>query len=187
MYPTEPMPLPTDPTHPLRYHPFYCEENAWWLCAEPALGLGPHQALFISGLAGHCPFLHQRAVARGEVLWWDYHCVVLDGSKRIWDLDSRLPLPCPGLDWLDRTFAFAEAQPEPWRPRFRLVAAGAFRAHFASDRRHMRNEDGSWGRPPPPWPAIGEGWNLDAYRDVEAAGPGELLDCDGLRTRLRLG
>ena len=180
------MPQSTAPHPTFHYHPFYCEENAWWLCAEPALGPGPHQVTFISGLAGHCPFLQQRAVDPGKVLWWDYHCVVLDGSGRIWDLDSRLPLPTLGLDWLDQTFPFGDELPTRWRPRFRLVPAADFRRHFASDRRHMRNSDGDWTQPPPPWPAIGEGWNLDVYRDIgDTSGPGELLDIESLRSRLR--
>jgi hypothetical protein len=174
-----------DLRHPFRYHPYYCEENAWWLCAEPVLGPGPHQVVFISGLAGNCPFLHQRAIAPGDVLWWDYHCVVLDGSDRIWDLDSRLPLPTPALDWLAQTFPFGNELPARWRPYFRLVPAADFRRHFASDRRHMRNSDGSWTQPPPPWPPIGEGWNLDIYRDIKAAGPGELLSIEALRAKLR--
>jgi hypothetical protein len=174
----------TDQHHRFHYQPYYCEENAWWLCADPVLGPGPRGVLFISGLAGHCPFLHQRASAPGDVLWWDYHCVCLDGSGRIWDLDSRLPLPTPALDWLARTFAFGDELPARWRPRFRLVPAAEFRRDFASDRRHMRSQNGEWRQPPPPWPTIGNGWNLDVYRDIRTPGPGELLDLEALRKRL---
>lgn len=178
------MPQPTHPARHFRYQPFYCEENAWWLCAEPALGSGPRGVLFIAAPAGHCPFMHSRAAAPGEIVWWDYHCVCVDGSGRIWDLDSRLPLPCPGLDWLKRTFPFDDGLPPRLRPRFRLVPAAEFRLQFSSDRRHMRNPDGSWLRPPPPWPVIGDGWNLAEHCDMQAEGPGELMAIETLRARL---
>ncbi|KOB65718.1 Protein N-terminal glutamine amidohydrolase, partial [Operophtera brumata] len=37
---------------------------------------------------------------------------------------------------------------------FRVVPAKQFLQHFASDRRHMKRPDGSWIKPPPPYPAI---------------------------------
>lgn len=158
------------------YQPFYCEENAWWLCAEPTLGPGPRYVIFIANRAGLCPFLGQRAAPPGEIIGWDYHCVVLDGQVRIWDLDSRLSLPSPGAAWLAGTLPFGPQLSAELRPWFRLVPADDFRRDFASDRSHMRTPDGRCQHPPPPWPPIGQGMKLHDYLDLTAGGPGELLD-----------
>lgn len=158
-----------------RYHPFYCDENAWWLCAEPALGDGPRHVVFIMAPRGACPLAAQKAVPPGDLCWWDYHVVVLDAANRIWDLDTRLGCPVPGRDWLAGSFPFVEQLPADLQPLFRLEQADTYRARFASDRSHMRSTEGGWLHPPPPWPPIGEGMRLPDYRRTDAAGPGELL------------
>nr|XP_033933770.1 protein N-terminal glutamine amidohydrolase [Pseudochaenichthys georgianus] len=38
--------------------------------------------------------------------------------------------------------------------KFRVVPAHSFLLNFASDRSHMKNSDGSWKMPPPPYPPI---------------------------------
>jgi hypothetical protein len=159
----------------LRYHPFYCEENAWWLCADPALGPGERYVVFVLARAGRCPMLEQRVVPRGRLIAWDYHAVTVDGDRRVWDLDSRLPLPSPGIDWLDATFALADRLPAIYAPRLRIVPADDYRMGFASDRSHMRDRRGRYQRPPPPWPPIGRGMTLPLYLDPAAPGPGRLL------------
>jgi hypothetical protein len=169
----------------LRYQPFYCEENAWWLCMEPALGPGPHQVLFVLSDAGVCPVAAQRAVPPGALCWWDYHVVVLDGSQRIWDLDSRLGCPLPARDWLDGSFPQLQALPAQFQPLFRLVPAADYRADFASDRSHMRTANGGWLQPPPPWPPIGTGMRLPAYRSTAPTAPGTLLTWHQLLAHLR--
>ena len=173
-----------------RYQPFYCEENAWWLCAEPALGEGPRHVVFITNRIGLCPFAAQRAAAPGEIIWWDYHCVVLDGAGRLWDLDSRLAMPLPAAEWLARSFPFAPRLPAELKPCFRLVPADDYRRDFASDRSHMRRASGGWQRPPPPWPCIGAGMNLPTYLDLAdaaATGPGTVLNWDAMRLRCSQG
>jgi hypothetical protein len=168
----------------LHYQPFYCEENAWWLCADPALGPGERQVVFVVSLAGRVPLLGQRLAPPGRALAWDYHVVTVDGAGQVWDLDSRLALPSPGLDWLDSSFALAGRLPVVYGPRFRVLGASDFRRDFASDRRHMRDRRGRWLRPPPPWPAIGTGSNLGHYLDPLAPRPGRLMDLAGLRAWL---
>jgi hypothetical protein len=107
---------------------------------------------------------------------WDYHVVVVDGQGRVWDQDTRLSLPSPGVAWLDQTFALAGHLPASYDPRLRVIPAGEFRASFASDRRHMRDRHGRYQRAPPPWPSIGEGrMNLARYLDPESPHPGRLL------------
>jgi protein N-terminal glutamine amidohydrolase len=160
----------------LHYQPFYCEENAWWLCADPALGPGEPQVVFITSLAGRVPMLGQRAAPPGRLILWDYHVVVADGAGRIWDLDSRLPIPAAGLDWLAKTFALANRLPPAYGPCLRLVPAKSYRRDFASDRSHMRDSKGRWRHPPPPWPPIGCGMTLPMYLNPEAPGPDRLLD-----------
>ena len=164
-----------------RYQPFYCEENVWWLCAEPALGPGERFVVFLVSRAGCCPMLAQRAAPPGRLIAWDYHAVVADAQGRVWDLDSRLPLPSPGLDWLDATFALADRLPRVYAPRLRVIPARDFQQGFASDRGHMRDARGRYLRPPPPWPPIGSGTTLYRYLDPRETEPGTLLDLDGAR------
>jgi hypothetical protein len=74
----------------------------------------------------------------------------------IWDLDTRLEFPCAACDYLASTFP--DGAPGEYRPLFRAIPAEAYLAGFSSDRRHMRNADGSWRKPPPAWPLLrGEG------------------------------
>lgn len=163
----------------LRYQPFYCEENAWWLCAEPALGSGPRHVIFVTSRAGRVPMLGQRAAPPSHLIAWDYHVVVVDGLGRVWDLDSRLPLPTSGPQWLNRSFALADRLPALYAPRLRIVAAEDYRRDFASDRGHMRDTKGRWRHPPPPWAPIGSGMSLPLYLDPDAPGPGTLFDLLG--------
>jgi hypothetical protein len=182
----QPLLTPAHLTTGFHYQPFYCEENAWWLCAEPALGEGLRHVVFILSRQGACPLAAQWAAPPGELCWWDYHVVVLDGAARIWDLDSRLGCPVPARRWLTGSLPFAEHLPAEMRPLFRLVPAAAYRAGFASDRSHMRTADGGWLHPPPAWPPIGQGMTLPAYRSTHPGGPGQLLDWDGF-SRLTVG
>jgi hypothetical protein len=181
---------PEYPRH-FRYQPYYCEENAWWLCVEPALGPGERWVIFLTSRGGRVPMLGQRASPPGRLVAWDYHVVVADAQGRIWDLDSRLPLPSPGLDWLAKSFALAHRLPARYAPRMRSIPAESYRRDFASDRSHMRDARGHWQRLPPPWDPIGTGMNLSLYLDPESPGSGLLLDlpraADWLRARTLAG
>jgi hypothetical protein len=168
-------------TDRLRYQPFYCEENVWWLCGEPDLGSRRASAVFLTAPAGCCPMLNQRAAPPGRWIAWDYHAVLVDGRGRVWDLDSSLPLPSPGRGWLEESFAPASRLPPAYRPRFRVVPCGQFRADFASDRSHMRDPRGGWLRPPPPWPPIGRGNRLPEYLDPHGPTPGRLMSLTEFR------
>lgn len=172
------------PAQSFRYQPFYCEENAWWLCNEPEVSAGNAHVAFITNHFGHCPVAAQRAVAPDQVICWDYHVVLLDAARRIWDLDTRLGLPLPAADWLVGSFPFIDHLPAYLSPTFRLIPCAAYRRDFASDRSHMREADGRWQHPPPPWPIIGNGMNLHRYRHPSAEEPGELLDWHALRERV---
>jgi hypothetical protein len=140
--------------------------------------------VFVVNRRGTCPLAAQTAAPPGELCWWDYHVVVLDGAGRIWDLDTRLGCPMPGTAWLRGSFPFLDRLPADLRPLFRLIAGEDYRTHFASDRSHMRTVGGGWLHPPPPWPAIGNAMLLPLYLRPDAGGPGELLEAAQLRRRL---
>lgn len=176
-----------------RYQPFYCEENIWWLCVEPPLGVHIELVIFVASLSGICPIAEQQAGAADGVAWWDYHCIALDQKRRIWDLDTKLPQPVAARIWIAHSFPQAAAWPAPLRPLFRLVPSADYLRDFSSDRRHMRDAAGHWLQPPPPWPCIGVGDSADAkastrtdtkgdlryYRDLSASdGPGIVIDLD---------
>ncbi|WP_462320029.1 protein N-terminal glutamine amidohydrolase [Halochromatium sp.] len=194
----------------MRYQPFYCEENIWWLCAEPPPGVTIEQVIFVAGLHGICPIAEQRAGGVDGIAWWDYHCIGLDHERRIWDLDSRLPLPVAASTWLARSFPNTAGLPAALQPLFRLVPGADYLRDFCSDRRHMRSADGGWLQPPPPWPCIGAdenpataasdrqssvmghaggaaGSNLLSYRDLSEPdeGPGVVLDLAAFRAACR--
>ena len=163
-----------------RHQPFYCEENIWWLSSEAEIATDPAFVVFIANLKGHCPFFAQRAAAEGEAIFWDYHVILLDSLMQVWDLDTRLPLPCRLEDYLRRSFPPAGRLPADWEPRFRVQPSIRYRADFASDRSHMRIGK-RWRKPIPPWPAIGQGMNLMDYADMRQPGPGTVFDLNGLR------
>lgn len=177
-----------DPRARHRYQAYYCEENAWHLCQAPALGPAPW-VVFVSNPARQCLMLAQRA---GHGQWaqvvWDYHVVVFDALDtplaRCWDLDTRLPFPVRARTWLAQTFAWVGHADTRYEPRFRVMPRAIYLDHFASDRRHMKAEDGRWRAPPPPWPCIGAEHRLDIFVDMGPDGPGVVLDLDALRKRL---
>ncbi|MCR9160090.1 MAG: hypothetical protein ACE37F_37795 [Nannocystaceae bacterium] len=161
-----------------RYCPFYCEENVWHLANDPQVGQGPRHVLLISNAARQVALWQQRAGAaeNGGLVVWDYH-VVLTCAAKVWDLDSRLAQGVVLAEYLAQTFRGA---PERFAPAFRVMPAEVYRDALASDRRHMRAEDGAYRQPPPPWPAIGQGHTLDALLDFERGEPGVVVDLPGL-------
>ena len=137
----------------------------WWLC-ERLLQRGDVQSaccVFISNAERRVLMLRQRAgnKRRDGLIVWDYHVITVAAIATVppvnspWyvlDVDSTLPFPCPLSTYLQASFPSVAAA--HLLPLFRLVPAAAYTAHFASDRSHMRREDGSWYEPPPSWPAI---------------------------------
>jgi hypothetical protein len=168
------------------YQPYYCEENVWHLCQHAALA-GRSSALFISNRDRCCALWNQRAAAEGSAVLWDYHVVAVShGDGMVWDLDTRLPLPCDLASYLDGTFSDDPRLPEGLQPVFRLFDGATFVATFASDRSHMLDTRGEYLQPPPPWRAIGQGRTntLQTFVDMEADGPGRVLTLEALRLEL---
>ena len=169
------------------YQAYYCEENVYHLARAPELAGRPREVVFISNADRACAMWYQRAAARpGWPILWDYHVVLLAAAPwEVWDLDTTLGMPVPAADYLRRSFR--AGMPEELCPRFRVVAAEAFEATFASDRSHMRLPGGRWRKTPPPWPLIGpRGAPSNLMRFVDMADPfvGEVLDLPGMLARI---
>ena len=196
---------PGTPPPAFDHQPYFCEENAWRLCAHPLLAGSEVLVAMVTGArAGwRVRCRRQRAAGPAGVLEWDYHVLVfarpaavvtatdataaaasgsLPAAWQAWDLDSTLPLPCTAAEWLSGTFR----PPAPvWLlPFFRVFSGAEYRRVLSSDRAHMRTGE-RWHKPPPPWPAIGESpANLFDLLDPQRPVPGEVLDLAALRARL---
>lgn len=163
----------------VRYTPFYCEENIWWLAQAPALAGFARWVVFISNPYKTCALWSQRAAAQPAApVVWDYHVVLLTRAESadapsaadwtIWDLDSVAGSPLAARRWCEVTFPYSvtpsgsasggRVQPR-YAPWFRLIQADTFVRAFRSDRAHMRDASGVFLHPPPPWPAISAGEN----------------------------
>ena len=172
----------------LPHQPFYCEENATFAATlnPEALAIHRRRVIVLRGRGAHVAVWAQAAgreagldqenqhneddeddasldpSLRGVILW-DYHVVAMhqadDGAWWVVDADC-LEGPClPLITWLIASFRDGVA--EPCQPLFCVFTVDDWQKRFASDRRHMRDSDGAWHRPPPPWPPIGVGHTLD--------------------------
>lgn len=179
-----------------RYHAFYCEENVWHLCQAPALAAQARRVVFVSNAQRACPLWLQRAAPSAhQPVVWDYHVVLVarphpEARWRVWDLDTLLPFPCDLDDWLRASFAPPGAIPDRYAPRFRVLDAQRYLDTFASDRSHMRRDDGAWTVAPPPWPCIQTAAaSMNLMRFVDTQDPtfvGHIDDLPGLRRRFGL-
>ncbi|KAL0961942.1 hypothetical protein UPYG_G00333720 [Umbra pygmaea] len=144
------------------YTSCYCEENVWKLCeqiqTQTQISLDEMYAVFISNEKRTIPIWKQKSSREGQPVVWDYHVVLLHQSKQgpsfIYDLDTVLPFPCP-LDVYNKE-AFRTDRgiiPAFWR-KLRVIPAHTYLKNFASDRSHMKEADGTWRMPPPPYPCI---------------------------------
>ncbi len=93
-----------------------------------------------------------------------------DASWKIADFDTLLPFPCVAKEYLSGSFIADETS------TFRVVDADYYTKHFASDRRHMLNQDGVYLQQPPPWEKIGSGFNLWDFVAVSNSEHGQLYD-----------
>ena len=157
------------------YHPYFCEENIWQLCADGSVPEEGRQVVFITNKLRRVAIDKQRAAGGGAAVW-DYHVVLVAGGQ-VWDPDSTLGMPVGLERWIRESFPPGESQ---FAPRFRVIDAAAYRSSFASDRSHMLDSRGRPLHPFPPWPQIGEGMNLPRLIDVESDFLGNVVDLDGL-------
>ena len=88
---------------------------------------------------------------------WDYHVILIykpDERCLVFDLDSDLPFPTYFHKYVTETFRTDAILNPEYHRFFRVIPASLFLQTFASDRRHMKKPDGSWMKPPPPYPCI---------------------------------
>ena len=103
---------------------------------------------------------------------WDYHVILVSRAAgadwEVWDLDTYCPLPESLPRYVAATFTPEPQLPLTLRPRFRVVDGAEYLATFSSTRAHMRRRNGSYRKPPPPWPPITGGTvQLPTWLDVK--------------------
>ncbi|KAJ7109232.1 N-terminal glutamine amidase-domain-containing protein [Mycena epipterygia] len=123
--------------------PFYCEENIFLLCEAFILLQEEVSAVFISNELKTVALWNQKLSKDAHsVVVWDYHVVLLlrsrDGQNWIYDLDTRLAVPCPLKDYLLQTFR--QDVSSAYQSLFRIVPGPTYVEYFASDRSHMHIE-----------------------------------------------
>ncbi|CAG4978202.1 unnamed protein product [Parnassius apollo] len=167
----------------------YCEENVWKLCQDVSLRIpGELDRCFVVFISNPCrtvPLWKQRAGREEDrLVIWDYHVIFLYSwdckTCLVYDLDSELPFPTFFHKYVTETFRTDQVLKSDFHRFFRVVSAKQFLQHFASDRRHMKRPDGSWIKPPPPYPAICTSvstHNLDEYINMDlGSGPGQVFN-----------
>jgi len=169
------------------YAECYCEENVYKICEHvrdnAKSELDKCTAVFLSNKKRVVPLWRQKAGRDEEKLvLWDYHAIFLykpdDSRTLVYDLDSELPFPTYFHKYVTETFRTDAILNPEYHRVFRVIPAPTFLTHFASDRRHMRREDGSWLKPPPTYPCIvspTSQHNLDEFINMESAGLGQVL------------
>ncbi|CAL9236517.1 unnamed protein product [Arabidopsis halleri] len=184
-----------------QHTPYYCEENVYLLCkklCENGVADATDSDLFvvfISNEKKQVPLWHQKASSRADgVVLWDYHviCVqrkkVSDSEPLVWDLDSTLPFPSPLASYVTETIQPSFQLFADYQRFFRIVHAPLFFKHFASDRRHMKEPDGSWTAQPPPYEPIvaqdGILHNLSEYISMSGADTLSSLDAETVRAAI---
>ncbi|XP_035173294.1 protein N-terminal glutamine amidohydrolase isoform X2 [Oxyura jamaicensis] len=123
----------------------YCEENVWKLCdylrSRGEYPLEEFYAVFIS---------NERRM--------DYHVILLHVSSGeqnfIYDLDTVLPFPCPFDTYSMEAFRLDDSLHPEFHRKIRMIRADLYLKTFASDRSHMKDANGKWQKPPPPYPCI---------------------------------
>ncbi|GMR53699.1 hypothetical protein PMAYCL1PPCAC_23894 [Pristionchus mayeri] len=142
--------------HGFEYQSCYCEENVY-LMGKELSDQWPGQSfhvLFISNPSRSVLISNQRA-KENEIVCWDYHVVLLHlhhDLSSIYDLDTRLPFPCPASQYL--THSFPKGVSPELTPLFRVLPLHSYLSYFSSDRSHMISQSGEYLSPPPSWPPI---------------------------------
>jgi hypothetical protein len=158
---------------PLRYQPYYCEENIWQLCQHPQYLGG--EVIFISSYGDHFPMLYQEGSEHpSSPIFWDYHVVLLKDGY-IHDFNSTLPFSTSIKEYFERSFIDESLLTPIQKPMFRVLLATDYVEFFLSDRRHMKTAD-NWDAPPPDWPMISETTsNLHRFIDMRDLEFGRVL------------
>lgn len=142
--------------------------------------------VFISNENRMVPLWKQKSGRGDQPVIWDYHVVLLQAGPRVdplvYDLDSELPFPCSLQLYAAQSLRSDSNIKPAYHRKLRVVPADSFLLKFASDRSHMKNPDGSWRMPPPPYPPIHTAesrMNLDDFISMDAAvGWGRVFSLD---------
>ncbi|THH08212.1 hypothetical protein EW145_g2854 [Phellinidium pouzarii] len=136
----------------------WCEENVYLLAKtfiedRTTCELWRVYAIFISNRSKSVALWQQKL--REDVVLWDYHVILAlrprhsgpAAGRRVWvyDMDSRLDVPCSLEDYISLTFPYATAEAagagwtvsDAYRSMFRIVDGEEYLQNFASDRTHM--------------------------------------------------
>lgn len=141
------------------YTPHYCEENVWKLADKIRLEnnrcLQYCYVVFVSNQNCLVPLWKQKAGKDVDgLVVWDYHVfLIYEGHNTTWvfDLDTLLQFPARFVDYFIQTFKSDDILKPEFHRLFRVISASEYLEKFASDRRHMKNEDETWIKSPPPW------------------------------------
>lgn len=181
------LPNTIPPSTQCSYAACYCEENVFKICQSlkdnSENELDKCYAVFVSNKKRVVPLWRQKAGRDEEKLViWDYHVIFIyrpDDRTLVYDLDSELPFPTFFTRYVTETFRTDAILNPEYHRIFRVVPATTFLQNFASDRRHMRKDDGSWLKPPPAYPCISNpssAHNLDEFISMDgSAGFGEVM------------
>jgi len=148
------------------YTSCYCEENVWHLCKQQVESDSAF-VVFISNANMTVRLWKQNQASGDSFVQWDYHVIFVKRCQalgadpevqappfRVFDLDSQEPLGVAFCNYAKATFRPHRQQAPHYRPFFRVVPAETYLRVFASDRSHMRMEDGTWLSEPPTYPVI---------------------------------
>ncbi|XP_073337994.1 protein N-terminal glutamine amidohydrolase [Pagrus major] len=172
------------------YTSCYCEENVWKLCefvrTERTTPLEELFVVFISNENRMVPLWKQKSGRGDQPVIWDYHVVLLQvrvqSEPLIYDLDSELSFPCSLQLYAVQALQSDHNIKPAYHRKLRVVPADSFLLNFGSDRSHMKNPDGSWRMPPPPYPPIHTAesqMNLDDFISMNpAVGWGRVFSLD---------
>ncbi|XP_041379080.1 protein N-terminal glutamine amidohydrolase-like [Gigantopelta aegis] len=166
-----------------------CEENTWKLCEHvkennPDL-LEKCFCVFISNDNKQFPLWKQKASHDpDEPVAWDYHVIFVytdASSANVYDLDTTLTFPCDFKTYSSEAIGNDHSLKQPYRRKFRVIAAKEYLRTFASDRSHMRRSDGTWRVQPPQFPCIQTEMstnNIQDFISMDASkGFGTVMDC----------
>ncbi|KAM4539703.1 protein N-terminal glutamine amidohydrolase [Odontesthes bonariensis] len=172
------------------YTSCYCEENVWKLCeyfrTERTAPLEQLFVVFISNDKRMVPLWKQKSGRGDQPVIWDYHVILiqvgLQSGSQVYDLDSELSFPCSLQLYAAQAFRSDRNIKPEYHRKLRVVPADSFLLNFASDRSHMKNSDGTWKMPSPPYPPIHTSesqMNLDDFISMNpAAGWGTVHSLD---------
>lgn len=171
------------------YQPFYCEENIWKTCRLDPFEADRVDVAIISNDLDAAPLWNQRAAPSPlQPVFWDYHVVAIEHREVpvVWDLDTRLETPVRFDPWWEGTFPALDRLPDRLGPVFRLLDSETYVEVFSSDRSHMRDEQGAYKKPSPPWEPIydpAKGHTLDRLVDMSDRFAGEVVGGDEMSRR----